>query len=88
MPARSVGRHELHAAVLRSGAPAVLRDRARNLRDLPAGEAGDRPRPRISTSGTVRRDAEHSYGALRAIDRDDGRAASGSSSIRRRRWRA
>ena len=62
-----MGQHELHAAVVRSGAQAVLRHRARNLRDLPAGEGRDRP-GRISNSGTVRRDAEHSYGVLRAID--------------------
>ena len=41
---------------------------ARDLRDLPPGEGGDRRPAAISISGTVRRDAERSYGVLRAID--------------------
>ena len=68
LPARSVGQHQLHAAVLRSGSPAVLRHRARDLRRHTVPVKEEIVPGRISNSGTVRRDADRSYGVLRAID--------------------
>ena len=43
LPARPMGRHQLQSAVVRSVAAAVLRHGARDLRDLRAAGAEDRP---------------------------------------------
>ena len=84
---RPVGGHELHAAVVRSGAAAVLRHRPRDVRRLLPGEGGDRPRPHLEQRHRpARRRAQ-----LRRAARDrsgDRWIGNGSSSIRRRRWPA
>ena len=72
LPARSMGRDELQSAVVRSVAAAVLRHRARDLRDLRAAGAEDRPRPGVDGRRRARRSRKAHYGALRAIDAATG----------------
>ena len=81
--ARSVGRHELHAAIVRSGAAAVLRDRARNVRDLHSGKTGDCARPRIDDGhGPARSRPRPTARCARSTRR---RASGGGSSSTSRR---
>ena len=67
----AVGQHELHSAVVRSAAAVVLRERARNLRDVPPAAAAVRAGPEHGRR-RVWADRDRAYGALRALDATTG----------------